>query len=91
MKIWFDGGCRPNPGVIRTAVVAGGRTLQRGDHPPGDNSDAEWLALLDAVAVARQLGLSDVVLLGDSARVRHVARSHNLAGIVLDKDGAWPA
>ena len=125
MKIWFDGGCRPNPGVIRTAVVAGGRTLQRGDHPRGDNSDAEWLALLDAVAVARQLGLSDVVLLGDSAlvvgqargtarraprrfhgylaqfhaavagfdrvRVRHVARSHNLAGIVLDKDGAWPA
>jgi ribonuclease HI len=124
MKIWFDGGCRPNPGVIRTAVVTAGRTWYRTDHGPGDNNDAEWLALLDAVALARELGLTEVVLLGDSAmvvghargtarrvpprfgvylarfhqgiagfdrvRVRHIGRAQNLAGIALERDGAWP-
>jgi ribonuclease HI len=74
MKIWFDGGCRPNPGVIRTAVVTGGRVWHRVDHGPGDNNDAEWLALLDALAVARGLGLRDVVLLGDSVMVVDQAR-----------------
>jgi ribonuclease HI len=124
MKIWFDGGCRPNPGKIVTAVVAGGHVRLRTDHGAGDNNDAEWLALLDALALARGLGVKDLVLLGDSAmvvdhargrarrvparfraflaqfragvdgfdrvRVRHVGRAQNLAGIALDKDGAWP-
>jgi ribonuclease HI len=122
MKIWFDGGCRPNPGVIETAVFAGGVVYHRADRGQGDNNDAEWLALLDALAVARDLGTRDVVLLGDSAmvidqvrgrarrvparfggylaqfqslaagfdrvRVRHVARSHNLAGIALSRTAA---
>ena len=74
MKIWFDGGCRPNPGAIETAVVAGGRLWHRVDHGRGDNNDAEWLALLDAVAVARELGLSEVVLLGDAMMVVDQAR-----------------
>jgi ribonuclease HI len=74
MKIWFDGGCRPNPGVIETAVVAGGRVWHRTDHGHGDNNDAEWLALLDAMNVARGLGLADVVLLGDSVMVVDQAR-----------------
>ncbi len=122
MKIWFDGGCRPNPGAIETAVVAAGQAHLRTDHGPGDNADAEWLALLDALALAGTLGLNEVVLLGDSmmvvdhvrgrarrlparfegyvaryrllaagfarVRVRHVARSHNLAGIVLQRGWA---
>jgi ribonuclease HI len=117
VKIWFDGGCRPNPGAIETAVVAAGRVHVRADHGTGDNADAEWLALLDALTLAGALGWRDVVLLGDSmmvvyhlrgrarrlparfegyiaryralaagfvrVRVRHVARSHNLAGIAL--------
>jgi ribonuclease HI len=74
MKIWFDGGCRPNPGVIETAVVAQGRVWLRDDHGAGDNNDAEWLALLDALAVARALGLADVVLLGDAVMVVDQAR-----------------
>ena len=73
MKIWFDGGCRPNPGAIETAVVAGGRVWHRTDHGRGDNNDAEWLALLDAMAVAHDLGLNDVVLLGDAMMVVHQA------------------
>ena len=69
VKIYFDGGCRPNPGRIETAVVVGGRSYVRDDHGQGDSHDAEWLALLDALLVAGDLGLRDVVLLGDSASV----------------------
>ncbi len=131
MKIWFDGGCRPNPGPISTAVFAGGQAHIRHDHPPGDNADAEWLAALDALALAARLGLAEVILIGDSrmvidqasgraprvpprfaghlaqfqaiaatfdrVRLRHVLRSHNLAGIALSRamesgrPGSWPA
>ena len=119
LKLWFDGGCRPNPGPIETAVVARGVTYHRAGLPAGSNNDAEWLALIHALEVARSLGASDVVLIGDSAlvvqqasgawkcrsaelarhlarftdlsrdvarvRLRHVKRSHNLAGIALDR------
>lgn len=69
MKIYFDGGCRPNPGEIETAVTAAGQAYCRTDHGHGDNNDAEWLALLDALRVARELGVRDVILIGDSAMV----------------------
>lgn len=68
-KIYFDGGCRPNPGAMETAVVVRGAVHHRGDLGGGDNSDAEWLALLHALEIARELGVADVVLLGDSALV----------------------
>lgn len=74
LKLWFDGGCRPNPGVMETAVVARGQTYLRADLGMGDNNDAEWLALLQALAIARQLGAEDVTLLGDSALVVNQAR-----------------
>lgn len=69
MKIYFDGACRPNPGAMRTAVVARGQVYHRNDLGHGDNNDAEWLALIDALGLARVLGLADVTLLGDSALV----------------------
>lgn len=68
-KLWFDGGCRPNPGVIETAVFAAGRAHFRDDHGHGDNSDAEWLALIAALELARGLGWRDVVAIGDSTLV----------------------
>ena len=118
-KLFFDGGCRPNPGRMETAVVARGTTHHRADLGHGTNNDAEWLALLHAVEVAMSLGDRDIVLVGDSALVlhqakgvwpcrsealrahrdvfltlapafasikfRHVGRSHNLAGIALER------
>lgn len=69
MKLWFDGGCRPNPGPMETAVVARGQTWHRAAAGLGDNNDAEWLALLDALRIACEIGASDVTLLGDSALV----------------------
>ena len=69
LKIFFDGGCRPNPGCIEAAVVARGETLFFDDLGSGTSSDAEWLALRAALRVAQALGESDFELIGDCANV----------------------
>lgn len=69
VKIFFDGGCRPNPGAMEIAVVARGRAHILRDIGRGTNDDAEWLALIHAVTVARALGCADYLLLGDAATV----------------------
>lgn len=68
-KLYFDGGCRPNPGPIETAVVVGGVAHIRDDGAVGDHNLAEWTALLRAADLAVAMGLSDVLFLGDSALV----------------------
>lgn len=119
LKIYFDGGCQPNPGKMETAVVARGITYHRSDCGIGTSNDAEWLALIHAVEIALSIGARDVVMLGDSAlvvgqasrnakcrrpefqqylkqfstladnfdriKIRHIARTQNLAGIALAK------
>jgi ribonuclease HI len=86
IKLFFDGGCRPNPGEIEVAVVAGGRTYLKSEMGIGTNDDAEWLALLYALEVARGLAATEVLLVGDSALVVNQAsglskcRSPNLQG-----------
>lgn len=69
LKLFFDGGCRPNPGLMETAVAARGKVWHRPAIGQGTNDHAEWQALLDALDVASELGVSDIVLLGDSALV----------------------
>ena len=69
MKVFFDGGCRPNPGMMELAVVAQGRAHILRDLGPGTSFDAEWLALIHALRVAQSLGRSDIVLLGDAAAI----------------------
>ena len=69
IKIYFDGGCRPNPGRMETAVVTGGAAVVVRDAGIGSSMDAEWLALIAALRLARDLGLADFILLGDSAAV----------------------
>lgn len=119
MKIFFDGGCRPNPGRLETAVVARGVIYHEPAAGFGTNNDAEWLALIHALKIAQGLGADDIELLGDSAlivnqakgawkcrgsalqahhadfqtlaasfariRIKHIKRSHNLAGIALER------
>ncbi|TXC70729.1 reverse transcriptase-like protein [Sphingomonas ginsenosidivorax] len=68
-KIFFDGGCRPNPGRLETAVVVRGIAYVDDDLGEGSNTDAEWLAAIAALQVALALGERDVRLLGDSAVV----------------------
>ena len=66
LKVFFDGGCRPNPGRIEVAVVARGVSYFFGDLGEGSNTDAEWWALIKALEVARQLGEPDFMLIGDA-------------------------
>ncbi len=73
-KIYFDGGCRPNPGAMEIAVVTGGAALIESDIGLGSSLDAEWLALIAALRLARERGLADFVLLGDAAGVVAQAR-----------------
>lgn len=69
VKVFFDGGCRPNPGRIEAAVVVRGEVHLFDDLGFGNNSDAEWLALIHALELSRSLGLTDVELIGDALAV----------------------
>ena len=69
LRIFFDGGCRPNPGMMEIAVVVRGRSYVIHDLGQGSSADAEWLALLEAIRIARSLEEPDFVLVGDSAMV----------------------
>jgi ribonuclease HI len=68
-KIYFDGGCRPNPGAMEIAVVIGGVVTIDREVGTGSSMDAEWLALIAALRLAQARGLADFVLLGDAATV----------------------
>ena len=67
VKIFFDGGCRP--AGMETAVVIGGVAHIERDLGPGTGMEAEWLALIHAADLARELGLTDPQFLGDSLAV----------------------
>lgn len=68
-KLFFDGGCRPNPGTIECAVVSRGIAYHADDLGVGTNSDAEWLAAIHALEIAFRNGEREIVLLGDSTLV----------------------
>ena len=69
VKIYFDGGCRPNPGMMEIAVVMRGVAHVTRDMGHGTGMDAEWLALIAALRIARTLEMADYVLLGDATAV----------------------
>ena len=69
VKLFFDGGCRPNPGPIEAAVVVRGIVHRFDDLGQGSSTDAEWLALIAALDLAQTLGLSDIELIGDALEV----------------------
>lgn len=69
VKVFFDGGCRPNPGQIEAAVVVRGVVQLFGDLGRGTSIDAEWLALICAMELSQSLGLSKIELIGDALDV----------------------
>jgi ribonuclease HI len=97
VKVFFDGGCRPNPGRIEGAVVVRGQTYLFDDLGDGTNGDAEWRALICAVEVAQSLALTDVELIGDAVEVITKANTalrsglartdHEAALLALAQDG----
>jgi ribonuclease HI len=69
LTIFFDGGCRPNPGPMRAAAVARGKIYLKPDLGPGTSEQAEWSALIHALEVAASLGARDIILAGDCRSV----------------------
>jgi ribonuclease HI len=86
LKIYFDGGCRPNPGVMEAAVVARGATYFFDDLGYGTSSDAEWLALRLALQLAQSLGEPDFDLVGDSLEVIQQASGSVRCGSIAAAD-----
>lgn len=68
MKIYFDGGCKPNPGKMEIAVVIDGAPPlsfhERLAH--GTNNEAEWIALLWAMEIALAYQHKKTTFVGDS-------------------------
>lgn len=99
-KIYFDGGARPNPGAMEIAVVCRGVSHVERDLGVGSSLDAEWLALIAALRLARAEGLDEVLLLGDAAAVvaqangavpaRGAAAEHLAAFRALADEGVAP-
>lgn len=75
LKVFFDGGCRPNPGPIEAAVVVRGLPHLFDGLGLGTNSDAEWLALICALELSQSLGLNNIELIGDAVEVIQHANS----------------
>jgi ribonuclease HI len=75
IKVFFDGGCRPNPGRIEAAVVVRGVTHRFDDLGYGGSEDAEWLALIQAVKVTRLFRLAEAELVGDAKDIVRRARA----------------
>ncbi|WP_244501499.1 reverse transcriptase-like protein [Sphingomonas gellani] len=69
MKVFFDGGYRPDPVGMEWAVVVGGRCHRETGLGPGTSMTAEWLALLGAIRLAQAMGLADPLFLGDAKAV----------------------
>ena len=69
VKVFFDGGCRPNPGPMEAAVVVRGVVYLFDDLGVGSNSDAEWLALIRALELAHSLELEGPELIGDARQI----------------------
>lgn len=73
-KIYFDGGCRPNPGPMETGLFVHGVAHIRTELARGGNSEAEWLALIHAAEFAIVAHFDDVVFIGDSLLVINQAK-----------------
>lgn len=71
--MFFDGGCRPNPGRIEAAVVVRGVSHLFDDLGHGSRHDAEWLALICALKLSQSLGVAEIELIGDALDVIHQA------------------
>jgi ribonuclease HI len=85
LKVYFDGGCRPNPGRIEVAAVLRGVAYLRDDLGNGTNGDAEWLALIHALECALESGAAAFDLIGDSRSVIEQANGRIKARSAADR------
>lgn len=88
VKVFFDGGSRPNPGRMEAAVVVRGAVHLFDDLGIGTSGDAEWLALIHALELAQSLGLAQFELVGDSRSVIGQAKAALADGATVDGHAA---
>ena len=74
VELWFDGGCRPNPGPAASAAIVrdlDGRTLRHCGraHAHATVNVAEWTGFIMGLEAARDLGATCVRAYGDSQLV----------------------
>ena len=69
MKIFFDGGAAPNPGIRHCCIVVDGEILEETNLGYGSNNEAEWIGLLWAMETAHSRGATEVEIIGDSMLV----------------------
>lgn len=69
MIIYFDGGCRPNPGLTSVGVVAEDGYEFYETRGQGTNNLAEWLAIIEAAAYGAKMAVEQLTLCGDSSLV----------------------
>jgi ribonuclease HI len=79
LTVNVDGGARGNPGPAAIAAVASddaGEILAERSETIGDatNNVAEYRALLLGIALAKELGATDVDFVGDSSVIAHQVR-----------------
>jgi len=86
--LFFDGGCRPNPGRMEAAVVLRGKVHLFDDLGPGTSEDAEWLALILALDLAHTAGLAECELVGDALAVIRAARAALASGTAANSHAA---
>lgn len=70
MIIYFDGGCKPNPGAMELGVLSDDGSIryhERIGH--GTNNEAEWMGLITVLTIAKERGLSRIHVRGDSTLV----------------------
>lgn len=67
--MFFDGGCRPNPGPMEAAVIHRGRVHLHVGLGSGDSHEAEWLALILAARLVLAQGGTDALFVGDAVNV----------------------
>lgn len=70
LKLYFDGGCSPNPGNMEMAVIShDGSVAAHVDNLGwGTNNEAEWWGLINAVSIAIDAN-QPVTIYGDSLLV----------------------
>jgi ribonuclease HI len=83
LRLFFDGGCRPNPGRMETAWLCRGTFRHHPDRGEGDSGEAEWLALLDALDHALDIAAAE----GMPARIELVGDAR---AVIEQARGRWP-
>jgi ribonuclease HI len=75
MKIYFDGGAKPNPGALECAVVSDDGSIKHHSKTlgHGTNNEAEWIGFLWAVGLAAEMK-GPVEIVGDSLLVINQAK-----------------